>query len=146
MSSPPAPPRSPRSSPTLARAESGVPKRRPYTRRVQKDDEVPFELRVQRELVYDHDSRQFDRIAFAMRALERLAPRRLTVAVYPSSLSLNVQRGRDLRREGAEWAIVGIPPHASRAYIAYALAELAGVESLPYALQLMLADDRNAYR
>jgi hypothetical protein len=113
---------------------------------VQEDDEVPFERRERRELVYDHDPGEFDRVAFAMRALERLAPRRLTVAVYPSSVSLNVQRGRDLRREGSEWAIVGIPPHASRAYIAYALAELAGVESVPYAVQMMLADDRTAYR
>ena len=36
--------------------------------------------------------------------------------------------------------MIGIPPHASREHIAYALAELAGVESVPYAVQLMLAD------
>jgi hypothetical protein len=120
------------------------------------NDESRYELLDPRELVYDHDPREFDRVAFAMRALERLAPKRLTVAVYPSSFSLNVQKGRDLHGEGAQWAIVGIPPHASRAYIAYALAEVAGVATLPYAVQMLLADEvdgapprpqnRSAYR
>ena len=105
------------------------------------DNEVRYELLNPRELVFDDDPREFDRVAFAMRALERLAPKRLTVAVYPSSVALNVQKGRDLRREGDAWAIVGVPPNASRAYIAFALAELAGVESVPYAVQMLLADE-----
>jgi hypothetical protein len=113
---------------------------------VRDEDEVRYERRDRRELIYDHDPRDFDRIAFAMRTIERLAPKRLTVAVYPSCNALNIQKGRDLRSEGAEWALVGIPEHASREYIAYALAELAGVESVPYTVQMLLADDRNAYR
>jgi hypothetical protein len=111
-----------------------------------RDDDLRFELPEPNELVYDRDARDFDRVAFAMRALERLAPKRMTVAVYPSSVLLRVQRGRDFRAAGASWAIVGVPPHASREYIAYALAELAGVESVPYAVQMLLAEDTSAYR
>jgi hypothetical protein len=89
-----------------------------------------------------HDPSDFDRIAFAMRALRRLRPRRMKVAVYSATASLKVQSGADFRRgEGATWAMVGIPPHASREHIAYALVELTGVASVPYAVQMLLADD-----
>jgi hypothetical protein len=95
----------------------------------------------QRRIEY-RDPSEFDRIAFAMRALRRLRPKRMTVAVYPAVSSLRVEQGRDLRRgEGAKWAIVGIPPHASREHIAYALAELAGIAAVPYAVQMLLAED-----
>jgi hypothetical protein len=99
------------------------------------------------------DPSEFDRIAFAMRALRRLQggsasgsrPRRMKVAVYSAVSSLHVESGRDYRRgEGASWAMVGIPPHASREHIAYALVELAGVSSVPYAVQMLLADERDA--
>jgi hypothetical protein len=87
-----------------------------------------------------HDPHEFDRIAFAMRALRRLRPKRMKVAVYSAVAALHVESGRDLRRgEGATWAMVGIPPHASREHIAYALAELLGVASVPYAVQMLLA-------
>ncbi len=89
-----------------------------------------------------HDPTEFDRIGFAMYILRRLKPRRMTVAVYSAVSSLQVQRGADHRGgEGASWAMVGIPPHASREHIAYALVELAGVASVPYAIQALLADD-----
>jgi len=89
-----------------------------------------------------HDPEDFDRIAFAMRALERLRPRRMTVAVYSSVNALRVEQGRDLKREGGRYAIVGIPPHASREHIAYALAELAGVAHVPFAVEVLLAGER----
>ena len=88
-----------------------------------------------------HDPSEFDRIAFAMRALHRLRPKRMTVAVYPAVAALRVESGHDLRRKGSSWAIVGIPPHASREHIAYALAELAGREAVPYVVQMLLAED-----
>ncbi len=91
------------------------------------------------------DPTEFDRIAFAMRALRRLRLRRMKVAVYPAVSRLHVQSGLDLGRgDGATWAMVGIPPHASREHIAYALVELAGVASVPYAVQMLLADDGDA--
>jgi hypothetical protein len=86
------------------------------------------------------DPSEFDRIAFAMRALRLLNPRRMKVAVYPALSSLKIASGREYGRgEGATWAMVGIPPHASREHIAYALVELAGAASVPYAVQMILA-------
>lgn len=98
-----------------------------------------------RQLRY-RDPSDFDRIAFAMRALRRLRPARMTVAVYSAVSTLHIESWRDLRREGGSQAIVGIPPDASREHIAYALAELAGVASVPYAVQMLLADDARPYR
>ncbi|MCC6552067.1 MAG: hypothetical protein IT372_03465 [Polyangiaceae bacterium] len=91
------------------------------------------------------DPAEFDRIAFAMRALDVLRPKRMTVAVYSAASALRVEQGKNLHRgAGGTWAIVGIPPHASREHIAYALAELAGVASVPYAVQMLLAMERKA--
>ncbi len=89
-----------------------------------------------------HDPSDFDRIAFAMRALRRLRPRRMKVAVYTATSKLHVESGRDFApRRRRHWAMVGIPPHASREHIAYALVELAGVARVPYAVQVLLAED-----
>lgn len=101
-----------------------------------------FELVDPARLVEYHDPSDFDRLAFAMRALRRLRTGKMTVAVYSAVNALQVERGLDRRKDGASWALVGIPPHASREHIAYALAELAGVESVPYAVQMLLADER----
>lgn len=110
-----------------------------------RQDESPYELIDEQRRIEFRDAEEFDRIAFAMRALRRLRPRRMKVAVYEAVSSLHVESGRDFKRgEGATWAIVGIPPHASREHIAYALAELAGVESVPYAVQMLLAEGRRA--
>lgn len=108
--------------------------------------DAPYELFDPWRAHEYHDPTDFDRIAFAMRALHRLRLPRMTVAVYPAARALRVESGRDLRREGAKWAMVGIPPHASREHIAYALAELAGAEAVPYVVQMLLAEDSRPYR
>lgn len=79
----------------------------------------------------------FDRIAYAMALLRLLKPR-MTVAVYPRSQKLLVERGREPGSTGV-WALVGIPPHATRQNIASALAELSGVESEPFVVDLLQA-------
>lgn len=110
-----------------------------------RDGETPYELHEEARRLEYRDHEDFDRLAFAVRALRKLRPRRMKVALYQAVSSLRVESGRDFRRgEGATWAIVGIPPHASREHIAYALAELAGVESVPYAVQMVLADLRTS--
>jgi hypothetical protein len=101
-----------------------------------------FEQQDQRRRVEHHDSESFDRLAFAMRALDVLRPKRLRVALYRTRSSMQVEVVNDLAREGYRVASVGIPDHASAAHIAYALAEIAGVTSVPYAVQMMLAVDR----
>jgi hypothetical protein len=109
-----------------------------------RENETPYELYEEQQRLEYRDPEDFDRIAFAMRALKKLRPRRMTVAVYEAVSSLHVESGRDARRgEGATWAMVGIPPHASREHIAYALAELAGVESVPFAVQMLLAEGKS---
>lgn len=97
-------------------------------------------LFVDRVRLYEAvDPEEFDRIDFAMQALRLLRPRRLTVAVYRRHAELRIECVRDLAQgEGARWAMVGIPPRASRAQIAHALAELAGVADVPYALDVLL--------
>lgn len=93
-----------------------------------------------RQIEY-HDKSEFDRIAFAMRALRRLKPEKMTVAVYSAVSALRVRSGRDLGGgDGARWAIVGIPPHASREQIAFALVELAGATAVPFTVQMLLAE------
>lgn len=104
--------------------------------------EPHFELTDPRRRVEHYDSEKFDRIAFAMRALDVLRPKRLRVALYRTTSSMQVEVVNDVSREGYRVASVGIPDHASAAHIAYALAEIAGVASVPYAVQMMLAVDR----
>ncbi len=108
-----------------------------------RESETPYEkVEPRRSIEYrDHDD--FDRIAFAMRALRRLRTSGMTIAVYQAVSDLRVESGRDHGKgPGRRWAVVGIPPHASREHIAYALAELAGVQSMPFTIQTLLADDR----
>lgn len=47
---------------------------------------------------------------------------------------------RDLRRgTNARWALLGVAADATREQIAYALAELAGLERTPFAIECLLA-------
>src|SRR5690242_18931443 len=90
------------------------------------------------------DPEEFDRIGFALEAVSMLRGAQLTVAVYPRRAGLRVDAVRDLRSgEGARWVMLGVPPRASRAQIAHALAELAGVTKLPYALDVLLSAGRD---
>ena len=87
--------------------------------------------------VEEGTSERFDRIAFAMRTLRIVQPP-MTVAVYPRRRGLSVDRGTDPTPERREWAIVGIGPQASREHIALAVAELAGVAGVPFAVDLLI--------
>ena len=90
-----------------------------------------------------HDQRSavgFDRLAFAIRAIQLLRPEATDVAVYRST-HLHVIQGRDLTRGGAaRWAIVGIPSDASARSVALALLELTDLSRRPLALELALAE------
>jgi len=86
-------------------------------------------------------SEQFDRIAFAMRALRLLRPR-MTVAVYPRTSSLAVERVHDRSKQGGiTWATLGVPPDASRAHIALAVAELAGERRTEWVLDFLVGSN-----
>jgi hypothetical protein len=94
-----------------------------------------------RSLAHDQRSRaHFDRLAFALRAVQLLRPPTTNVAVYRST-HLHVIQGRDLARGGeARWAIVGVPSHASAEAVALALVELTDLSQRPLALELALAE------
>lgn len=89
----------------------------------------------------EHDREQFDRLAYAKRAL-RLLRVRMTVALCAGTERINVQAGGlpgDASR--GTWAIVSIPPDASRVGIALTLARLAGREHDAYVMDVLLSRD-----
>lgn len=97
------------------------------------------EVRSERDLAMDETSNEpFDRTAFAMRALDLVQPRRITIAVRAGS-RLRVETGRQWGKgPGARWAVLAIPPTASRRAITAAIAELAGTPR-PYAWDVLFA-------
>lgn len=95
----------------------------------------------------DLDREVFDRLAYAARALRLLRPAGLTVALCPGTERLRVEVGADLHgNRGARWAIVSIPPDASRAHIALRLAALAGRANDPFVLDLLMREVPSTYR
>ena len=80
----------------------------------------------------------FDRTAFARRALDIVRPLRTTVAICPGAARLRVESGRAWGKgPGARWAVLAIPPSASKRAIALAVAELAP-EARPWVLDVLL--------
>jgi hypothetical protein len=74
----------------------------------------------------------FDRIEFAMSLLAFLkAP--INVAVYPRVSRLETTRGG----VSEPWAMLGIPPHATRENIVRAVVELVGAEDQPFLVDLL---------
>jgi hypothetical protein len=97
-------------------------------------------VRIDRRELPRPDSEVFDRMAFARRALRLLKPPEMTVAVFEGCLCVRAETGRDLRNgPSATWAMLSIPPFASRVEIALAIAGLAGRSPDPYVLDLLLA-------
>src|SRR5665213_2191146 len=84
------------------------------------------EIIEEREELFESSHEEFDRMAFAMSALDLVRPPGMTVAVCADSARLRVEEGRSWGRgKGARWALVCIPPTASRRAIAVALSQLA---------------------
>jgi hypothetical protein len=82
---------------------------------------------------------QFDRIAFASKLLRLVPVKDTTVIFHDSYHGVRVELGRDYAKGGrARWAMVGISEHASREWIALAIAEVAGVERVPYIVDLLV--------
>jgi hypothetical protein len=83
------------------------------------------------------DEERFSRLDFALRVLDILNPK-VHVTLYSALRHLQIHRGRDFARgPDASWALVAIPPKASRYHIAFALAELAGKADHPYVVDLV---------
>ena len=104
-------------------------------------DFAPFEdIAHERELaLVETSAERFDRLEFARRALDLVRPRRTTVALCEGTARVHVESGRVWgRAPDARWAVLAIPPRASRRAIAIAVAGLAR-EADPYALDVLLA-------
>lgn len=79
------------------------------------------------EEVDDRSSEVFDRLAFAERAVSLVRPRGLRVAICDGSKRVHVERGREWGAgEDARWAILRVPPDASRRAIVSAVLEATG--------------------
>ena len=86
-----------------------------------------------------HDDESFDRLAFAMQAMRMVKPPGMTVVIFEGRLRVHADRGRDLRGgPHASWGMLAVPPHASKADIAIAVASLAGRAHDPYVLDMLL--------
>lgn len=86
---------------------------------------------------FEESAEAFDRMGFARLALDLLRPPHETIALC-SSHHLRVESGRQWGKKSA-WAIVMIPPRASRRAIAYALSTLVS-DAPPYALDVLLRE------
>lgn len=86
----------------------------------------------------DYDREAFDRVAYAKRLLRVLSPAGLRVAICPGTEKLSVESGRDWFRGRGRWALLSVPPDASRAHIAVTVARLAGREADPYVLDVLM--------
>ncbi len=90
----------------------------------------------------------FDRIAFARRALALVRPPSTTVAICAGARRVSVDSGRQWGGAPAErWAVLAIPPNASRRAIAAAVLELTGAgPARPWALDVLIGGCESAYR
>jgi hypothetical protein len=80
----------------------------------------------------------FDRGAFARRAIDLLQPPRTTIAICEGASRMRVESGRIWGRDSGErWALLAIPPDASRRAIALAVAQLAQ-RPRAYALDVLM--------
>ena len=104
------------------------------------DDRSEYVIEERRAIARDAGQERFDRIAFALRALELLKPRKMTVAVFAGRFELKIERGRDWAKgPEATWAMVSIPPDASRERIILALTELSGLPATPWLLDTLFS-------
>lgn len=101
---------------------------------------IEFERIEQAEETEETSSESFDRAAFAEQALELVRPPRMRVAICPGARHLSVSSGRSWGGlPGARWAIVRLPPNASRRAIATAVLDLHDGASRPWTLDLLMA-------
>lgn len=106
----------------------------------------PDSSREERRVLEEVSLEPFDRLAFANRVLDLLHPRGMTIAVCESRHRLSVEAGRVWGKAPQRWAIVSVPPTASRRAIALAMTELSDAPTDPYVLDVLLGSETTPYR
>lgn len=85
----------------------------------------------------------FDRLAYAEEALALVKPEQTRIAVCSGTARVDLQTGRQWKgRDGSRWAILSVPPTASRRAIAVAVVALVaegGRRVPPFAVDTLLA-------
>ncbi len=111
------------------------------------DPNHPEAADVERDIA-EEDTGAFDRMEFTMRALQMLCAPSTRVVLCEGHARVHVQHGRAWGPSRCRrWAIVSVPPRASRRAIALAVAELADGRAAPYALDVLLGEeDGDPYR
>jgi hypothetical protein len=95
--------------------------------------EVEVERFDRAEDLAESSTEIFDRIAFAERAIALACPPRTRVAICQGSRRVQVTSGRQWgAKAGSRWAIMSVPPDASRRAIASAVLGLHQDEQVPY--------------
>jgi hypothetical protein len=102
------------------------------------DNVLDIAPEIERDFDETSDER-FDRTQFARRALDLVQPPETTVAICAGAARMRVDSGRTWGQSAkARWALLAIPPQASRRAIALAVAELARAPR-PYVLDVLLS-------
>ena len=105
---------------------------------------IEIELFDVAEDVTEVSGESFDRVAFAERALELVRPPGTTVAICEGARRVDLEEGRQWGgAPGERWAILKVPPNASRVAIARAVLGLARSGGRPWALDVLVG---SAYR
>jgi hypothetical protein len=100
-------------------------------------DESRFQIVEAQRVFESADGERYSRIDFALAVLDILRPA-IDVVVYPNLRRLQIKHGRNWSQHSrANWALIGIPPTASRYQVAYALAELVGKAQEPFVVDLL---------
>ena len=86
----------------------------------------------------DESSEDFDRFAFAEKAIALVRPHDTMVLLGPTRGRIHVEIGRHWGRGNTRWAVLLVPPRASRKAIAIAVASLARDPGQAYALDVLL--------
>jgi hypothetical protein len=106
------------------------------------------DLAPERDLLLEETSSEsFDRLAFASRAVELVKPPAMRVAIAEGRTRVVVESGRAWGKSlGSRWAMLCVPPTASRRAIATAVAALAEPAVRPWVMDWLFAEGAAPYR
>lgn len=112
-----------------------------YTPRIVRDVQPGHVWEDQRRVRY-YRREDFDRVRYALRVIDTLRPPRVNVLVREGIGEVRIDRGHQWDMpSGYTWAMVSVPPQATREEIAMALIELAGFSERAFLLDSLLALD-----